>query len=359
MLKMFRRKAKKMSRFVSEKPALTYDDVLLVPQYSSIESRTQVDLSVPFEPNFNLSIPVVSSPMDTITGANMAAMMFRMGGLGIIHRYNSIEKQSDLVRTAMKKGGFLCGAAVGVTGDYLERTQELVSAGASVICIDVAHGHHKLMKDAIDSIKSWAPDYLHVMAGNVATKEGYEALALWGADSVRCNVGGGSICTTRIQTGHGVPGLHTIFECAKSQYAGSVLIIADGGIRNSGDAVKALAAGADLIMCGSLLSGTDETPGSTFEDEDGNLRKNFRGMASKEAQKDWRGKFSSLEGVATSVPCRGPVAEIVYELEQGIRSGCSYSGVTTLHELRQKAKFIVQSPSSQKESNAHIFGRYS
>lgn len=347
-----------MSEFIKKTPALTYDDVLLVPQYSTIESRTQIDLSVPFEPNFNLSIPIVSSPMDTITGANMAAMMFRMGGLGIIHRYNTIEKQANLVRQAMKSGGFLCGAAVGVTGDYLERTKELVAAGASVICIDVAHGHHKLMKDALDNIKSWAPDYLHVMAGNVATREGFDALAQWGADSVRCNVGGGSICTTRIQTGHGVPGLHTIFECAQSQYAGTVLIIADGGIKNSGDCVKALAAGADLVMCGSLLSGTDETPGSVFEDKDGTLRKNFRGMASKEAQKDWRGKFSSLEGVATSVPCRGPVAEIIYELEQGIRSGCSYSGVTNLDELKQKAKFIIQSPSAQKESSAHIFGRY-
>ena len=347
-----------MSDFAKKTPALTYDDVLLVPQFSSIESRTQIDLSVPFEPNFNLSIPIISSPMDTITGANMAAMMFRMGGLGIIHRYNSIEKQSDLVRTAMKNGGFLCGAAVGITGDYLERTKELVAAGASVICVDVAHGHHKLMKNALDSIKSWAPDYLHVMAGNVATREGFDALAQWGADSVRCNVGGGSICTTRIQTGHGVPGLHTIFECSKSQYAGTVLIIADGGIKNSGDCVKALAAGADMVMLGSLLSGTDETPGSTFTDEQGNLRKNFRGMASKEAQKDWRGKFSSLEGVSTSVPCRGPVAEIIYELEQGIRSGCSYSGVTNLDELKQKAKFIIQSPSAQKESSAHIFGRY-
>jgi len=347
-----------MSKIIEKTPALTYDDVLLVPQYSQIESRTQIDLSIPFEPNFNLSIPIVSSPMDTITGANMAAMMFRMGGLGIIHRYNSIEKQASLVKKAMKQGGFLCGAAVGVTGDYLERTKELVSAGASVICIDVAHGHHKLMKNALDSIKSWAPDYLHVMAGNVATKQGFDALAQWGADSVRCNVGGGSICTTRVQTGHGVPGLHTIFECAKSQYAGSVLIIADGGIKNSGDCVKALAAGADMVMLGSLLSGTDETPGTVFEDESGILRKNFRGMASKEAQEDWRGKFSSLEGVSTSVPCRGPVAEIIYELEQGIRSGCSYSGATSLDELRAKAQFIVQSSSSKKESSAHIFGRY-
>ena len=345
--------------FVEDRLALTYDDVLLVPQYSEITSRTQVDLSVAFEPNCNLSVPIISSPMDTITGANMAAMMFRMGGLGVIHRYNTVEQQANLVKTSIKKGGFITGAAVGVSGDYFERTQELVGAGASVICIDVAHGHHKLVKDAIDRIKAWAPDYLHIMAGNVATREGYEALASWGADSVRCNVGGGSICTTRVQTGHGVPGLHTIFDCAQSQYAGTVLIIADGGIRSAGDATKALAAGADLVMVGSLLSGTDETPGKVIEMEDGTLRKNFRGMASKEAQKDWRGKFSSLEGVATTVPCRGPVVEILYEFEQGIRSGCSYSGVTNLEDLKHKAKFIRQTAAGRQESSAHIFGRYS
>jgi IMP dehydrogenase len=326
--------------FVEDRLALTYDDVLLVPQYSKITSRTQVDLSVAFEPNCNLSVPIISSPMDTITGANMAAMMFRMGGLGVIHRYNTVEQQSNLVKTSIKKGGFVTGAAVGVTGDYFERTQELVGAGAHVICIDVAHGHHKMVKDAIDRIKAWAPDYLHIMAGNVATREGYEALASWGADSVRCNVGGGSICTTRVQTGHG-------------------LIIADGGIRSAGDATKALAAGADLVMVGSLLSGTDETPGAVIEMEDGTLRKNFRGMASKEAQKDWRGKFSSLEGVATTVPCRGPVVEILYEFEQGIRSGCSYSGVTNLEDLKHKAKFIRQTAAGRQESSAHIFGRYS
>ena len=134
--------------FVEDRDALTYDDVLLVPQYSEITSRSQVDLSVAFEPNCNLAMPIVSSPMDTITGANMAAMMFRMGGLGIIHRYNTIEQQANLVKTSVDKGGFVTGAAVGVSGDFFERTQELVGAGASVICIDVAHGHHKLMKDA-------------------------------------------------------------------------------------------------------------------------------------------------------------------------------------------------------------------
>lgn len=347
-----------MSKIVNKHEAVTYDDVLLVPQYSEVTSRQEVDLGTSLEPNMHLTLPVVSSPMDTITGPNMSVSMFKMGGFGIIHRYNTAEKQAKLVRTAVKNGAFLVGGAVGVTGDFLERTKELVGAGASVICIDVAHGHHALMKNALDAVKSWVPDYVHVMAGNVATREGFDDLARWGADSVRCNVGGGSICTTRVQTGHGVPGLHTIFDCAQSEFAGDVLIIADGGIRSSGDAAKALAAGADLVMVGSLLSGTDETPGGTFTDADGNLRKNFRGMASKEAQNDWRGKFSSIEGVSTTVPCRGPVAEILYELDQGIRSALSYTGVKDLDAFRREAKFIKQSAASRVESSAHIFGRF-
>lgn len=347
-----------MSKIVNKHEAVTYDDVLLVPQYSEVTSRQEVDLGVSLEPNMHLTLPVVSSPMDTITGPNMSATMFKMGGFGIIHRYNTVDKQAKLVQTAVKNGAFLVGGAVGVTGDFLDRTKELVGAGASVICIDVAHGHHSLMMNALSSVKSWVPDYVHVMAGNVATREGFDDLARWGADSVRCNVGGGSICTTRVQTGHGVPGLHTIFDCAQSEFAGDVLIIADGGIRSSGDAAKALAAGADLVMVGSLLSGTDETPGGTFTDEDGNLRKNFRGMASKEAQNDWRGKFSSIEGVSTTVPCRGPAAEILYELDQGIRSALSYTGVKDLDAFRREAKFIKQSAASRVESSAHIFGRF-
>ena len=170
--------------------------------------------------------------------------------------------------------------------------------------MDVAHGHHILMKNAIEKLKSLYSD-VHIMAGNVATKTGFEDLANWGADSIRCNIGSGSICSTRIQTGHGMPGLQTIFECFAADITRDVKIIADGGLKNSGDIVKALAAGADFVMVGSLLSGTTQTPGEVIYSSDGTRRKIYRGMASKEAQHDWRGKHSSNEGVSTTVPAIG------------------------------------------------------
>ena len=165
-------------------------------------------------------------------------------------------------------------------------------------------------------------------------------------------IGGGSICTTRVQTGHGVPGLETIFQCSKSDR--NAKIIADGGIKNSGDIVKALAAGADAVMLGSLLAGTSESPGRTFKDADGKLRKVYRGMASAEAQKDWRGRVSSQEGVSSSVPWRGPVGDVIEGLERGIRSGLSYSGARSVKELQVKAQWLQQSNASTTESSAHI-----
>jgi IMP dehydrogenase len=193
------------------------------------------------------------------------------------------------------------------------------------------------------------------MAGNIATLEGYNDLVDWGADSVRCNIGGGSICSTRIQTGHGIPGLQTIIDCA-STTARKVPIIADGGIRNSGDIVKALAAGADFVMLGSLLAGTDETPGDIINTRKGKV-KAYRGMASADAQIDWRGKTSSLEGIATTVSCKGPVDDVISELVRGIRSGLSYSGARSITELQAKAEFIRQTSSGQAESATHILRR--
>ena len=334
--------------------ALTYDDVLLQPQYSSIRSRKEIDIGVRLNKDINLTLPIISSPMDTITGGTMAATMSKVGGIGIIHRYNTIEKQVLEVVRAYEHApddNIIVGAAVGVTGDYLERAQALVSAGVDMLCIDVAHGHHILMKEALQDIRVVAPD-VHIMAGNVATLQGVNDLADWGADSVRCNIGGGSICSTRIQTGHGMPGLQTIFECAKTDR--DVAIIADGGIRNSGDIVKAIAAGADAVMCGSLLSGTTETPGNIFEDRDGFKYKTYRGMASKEAQMKWRGKYSSFEGVASQVPFRGPVLPLLEDLQRGMRSGFSYSGARHMSELRSKAVFVRQTSAGFGESKTHI-----
>ena len=252
------------------KEALTYDDVLLVPQYSDIRSREEVNISTQLGDNLGLSFPVIASPMDTVTGKETAEAMGRFGGTAVIHRYNTIREQVDIVQTiAESSTKMIVGGAVGVTDDFIERASALFMCGADFICIDVAHGHSILMKEALEKLRNRFPDDFHIMAGNVATLRGFNDLADWGANSIRCNIGGGSICTTRIQTGHGVPGLETIFQCAKSDR--NAKIIADGGIKNSGDIVKALAAGADAVMLGSLLAGTDESPGDLFTDGNGQI----------------------------------------------------------------------------------------
>ena len=329
---------------------LTYDDVLLVPQYSDIKSRKEVSLETDLGGEVELGLPIIASPMDTVSEANMAWGMGESGGVSIIHRYNSIAEQSGIIASIPRTTNI--GAAVGVGEDMEERARSAVEAGANIICIDVAHGHHILVKEALSKLRNIFANTIHIMAGNVATLEGFNDLADWGADSIRCNIGGGSICTTRVQTGHGVPGLETIFQCSKSDR--NAKIIADGGIKNSGDIVKALAAGADAVMLGSLLAGTDCSPGTIFKTETGELRKTYRGMASAAAQKDWRGRVASCEGVSSSVPYRGKLADVLYELERGIRSGLSYSGARSVKELQAKAQWLQQSSASATESSAHI-----
>ena len=336
--------------------ALTYDDVLLIPRYSDIRSRNEVILENELDNKIRLALPIISSPMDTVTEAEMATVMHQAGGLGIIHRYNSIEEQVNLVHAARLEGANNVGAAVGVAGDFEERACALYDAGASIICIDVAHGHHALMKEALHSLRNILKNDTHLMAGNVATLKGLNDLADWGANSIKCNIGGGSICSTRTQTGHGLPGLQTIIDCAKTDR--DVKIIADGGIRNSGDICKAFAAGADFVMLGSMLAGTTESPGAIFQDLTGNEYKVYRGMASKEAQYDWRGKFSSNEGVSTTIPFKGSVINILSDLTNGIRSGFSYSGCRSIVEFQSKATFIKQTKAGLNESKTHILGKH-
>ncbi|HHZ95982.1 MAG TPA: guanosine monophosphate reductase [Flavobacteriales bacterium] len=339
------------------KRSLAYDDVLLVPQYSDIRSRSEIETDTDLGNGLALELPLLSSPMDTISEKEMAVSLAAAGACSVIHRYNTIEQQTVMVSSAIEEIGpsARVGAAVGVSGDFLNRASVMRAIGASFICVDVAHGHHILMKEALQTLRTALGDDLHIMAGNVATLQGINDLADWGANSVRCNIGGGSICSTRIQTGHGMPGLETIFECAKTDR--DVTIIADGGIKNSGDIVKALAAGADAVMVGSMLAGTDETPGNMLQDSDGKKWKVYRGMASKEAQMDWRGRYSSFEGVATRVPYRGPVEVILEDIERGIRSGFSYSGARNLKELHAVARFVSQTSSGISESKTHILAR--
>ena len=335
--------------------ALSYDDVLLVPQYSNIKSRSEIELDTDLGRGLSLPLPVIASPMDTVSEATMATQLSLLGGTAVIHRYNTVIEQVNMLSEALQNGATHVGVAVGVSGDFLERALCAAKVGATFICVDVAHGHHVLMKEALQHLRNNLDDDVHIMAGNVATLQGVNDLADWGADSVRCNIGGGSICSTRIQTGHGLPGLQTIMDCAKTDR--DVTIIADGGLRNSGDIVKALAAGADAVMCGSLFAGTDETPGTIIKDRNGQSWKEYRGMASKEAQVNWRGKYSSFEGVAARVPFRGSVRGVMHDLEKGIRSGFSYSGARTLAELHACAQFVVQTAAGQSESNTHITHR--
>jgi IMP dehydrogenase len=336
--------------------ALSYDDVLLLPQYSDIRSRSEIDMSIDLGNEVVLGLPVLSSPMDTVSETDMALALSTSGGAAVIHRYNTIQQQADIVTTARTAvPNIKLGAAIGVTGDYLNRAAVMCALEVDFLCVDVAHGHHILMKEALQQLRTKFGDNIHIMAGNVATLDAINDLADWGANSVRCNIGGGSICSTRIQTGHGMPGLQTIIDCAKTDR--NVKIIADGGIRNSGDVVKAIAAGADAVMCGSLFAGTDESPGKIMQDKDGHRWKIYRGMASKEAQVEWRGKYSSDEGVSTTVPYRGSVEPILQDLKRGISSGLSYSGARTIAELQTKSEFVTQTTSGLSESHTHILSR--
>ena len=368
------------------KTALSFDDVLLVPRKSKIKSRKDVNLFSSLKDGFyGLSLPIISSPMDTVTGKRMIKSMKAHGGLGIAHRYCSIEEQVEMAMPEQKKEkkkeskppheydfhsprpGYrffddelstssfkeiTTGAAIGVTGDYLERAQELVKVGCNVLCVDVAHGHHISVKEALQALKKEFGDDVVLIAGNVATKKAFEDLDRWGADAIRVGIGGGSICSTRLQTGHGVPTLQSIMDCVNADAEAKV--IADGGIRNAGDIVKAYAAGADFVMLGSMLAGTDQSPGQVFSSQDGKKYKVYRGMASVEAQVDWRGQARSLEGISTTIPYKGSVVKILQDLEQNIRSGLSYSGANYLYDLWYNAKFIRQTQAGMKESFTHI-----
>ena len=333
---------------------LSFDDVLLVPKFSMLGSRKDADLWTNFMDGCDLELPIISSPMDTVTGTGMARAMSSNGGMGIVHRYNTIEEQAVMVTELSEAGVDPIAVAIGATGDFFERAKELVSRGAKVLCVDIAHGHHLLLRNALSALKNEFGADVHLMAGNVATLNAFNDVSDWGADSIRVGVGGGSCCSTRITTGHGVPTFQSILDCSESDR--DALIIADGGIKNSGDIVKAYGAGADFVMLGSLLAGTDEAPGDVTTNVSGEKYKYFRGMASRKAQVEWRGWSSTPEGVSTMIPYKGPVGDILADLRGGIASGVSYSGAFGLKDLRRNVEFIKQTSAGMSESRAHILG---
>ena len=341
-----------------------FDDVLLTPQFSDVESRSTIDLSPPGFDTLRVRLtaeheelvcPVVGSPMDTVMGPQSAALLADLGGFGVLHRYCTVQESVEMFLTAsgLTRSGTSVKnimVAIGATGDYMERTDALFSAGCRAFCVDVAHGHHIHVKNSVTALRKKFDRKIHIMSGNVSTLEAFNDLAEWGVDSVRVGVGGGSMCTTRIRTGHGVPTLQSVLDCARSHH--DVLIVADGGVRNSGDAVKALAAGADMVMLGSVLAGHDESPGALVV-KDGHKFKKFRGMASREAQLEWRGRSSVVEGESTLVPYKGSMTDTVTDLLEGVRSGLSYSGARSIRELRSRAKFVHITPNSTRENGPH------
>ncbi len=355
---------------------LCFDDVLLVPQYSEIESRSNVNLCVTGLDEATASLtaihptltcPIIGSPMDTVIGPTSAALLDELGGFGVLHRYCTVD---EAVKAFLKVNELRVTpdrmipnvmVAVGATGDFLERAAALHAVGCQAFCIDVAHGHHSSVKSALTLMRNKFGNDVHIMTGNVATLEAFNDLADWGSSSIRVGVGGGSMCSTRIRTGHGIPTLQSVMDCGKSDK--DVYLIADGGIRNSGDAVKSLAAGADMLMLGSILAGHDESPGELVDEKGMTYKtkphagvplfKKFRGMASKEAQMNWRGRVSVVEGESTMMGYKGSMRTTITEMLDGIRSGLSYSGARTIRELRGKARFVTVTPQGVQENKPH------
>lgn len=314
--------------------SLTFDDVLLVPSYNGIESRRDVSTGVQLGPYW-FDIPIISANMDTITGSAMATRMSALGGLGILHRFMDIEKN---VYEYAWSGG-LTGASIGVSEDEIKRFDALYEAGCRIFNIDIAHAHSKLMKKQLQRLRD-IPD-IFIIAGNVATYSGADSLVGWGAHAVKVGIGAGSVCTTREKTGFGVPQLTAIMDCQKLD----VPIIADGGLRKPGDVVKALAAGATMVMLGGMLAGTDETCGV-----------GYRGMASAEAQKDFFGivpEWKTAEGISVEVPDKGPVKDVIDDVIGGLRSGLTYAGARDIADLHKKAQFVKITPAIHQEGTPH------
>jgi IMP dehydrogenase len=347
---------------------LTFDDVLLMPAYSEILPHA-VDVSTVLSSNISLSLPILSAAMDTVTEHTLAISMAQQGGLGVIHKNFSPQEQAEeikkvkLVESSASKR-LLVGAAVGVSSFDLEtRLPLLVEAGVDAIVVDTAHGHSLGVIEAVTKIKKQYGSKITLIAGNIATGEAAIALTKAGVDCVKVGIGPGSICTTRIIAGVGVPQISAIMDVAQALRGTNTTIIADGGIKYSGDIVKALAAGAHAVMLGSLLAGAEESPGDKITYQ-GKIYKRYRGMGSlgamKQGSKDryfqsHQQDHQKLvpEGIEGQIPYRGPLQDVIHQLVGGLRAGMGYTGSKNLEHLRNHSKFVKITSAGLKESHVH------
>jgi IMP dehydrogenase len=344
----------------SIKEALTFDDVLLLPRYSNI-LPTSTNISINLTKDLILKVPFLSSAMDTVTESKMAIAIAKEGGIGVIHRNFKIKNQSKEVKKVKEKK-LLVGAAIGTSFEDLERAKELLNNGVDLIVIDTAHGHSTKVLKILSKIKK-IHSKIPVCVGNIATGEAAKKLYNSGADIIKVGIGPGSICTTRMVAGIGVPQITAIMDVKKALGKKNIKIISDGGIKFSGDIAKALAAGADAIMMGSIFAGTDESPGKKFKFKN-KIYKQYRGMGSIGAmssgsanryfQKNHKDKSKFVpEGVEGRVEYKGSLAKIIYQLQGGLRSSMGYIGAKNLNEIKKKAKFIKITKAGFYESMVH------
>ena len=345
---------------VTIKEALTFDDVLMLPRFSSI-LPSNTDISLKLTNNIKLKVPFLSSAMDTVTESKMAIAIAQEGGIGVIHRNLNIKKQSSEVKKVKNKK-LLVGAAVGTNKEDFERAKALIDSGVDLIVIDTAHGHsEKVLKtlSKLKKIKSKIP----FCVGNIATGDAAKKLYNSGADIIKVGIGPGSICTTRMVAGIGVPQISAILDVKKALNKKDIKIISDGGIKFSGDIAKALAAGADAIMMGSIFAGTDESPGRKFKSR-GKIFKQYRGMGSIGAmsagsanryfQNNFKDKSKFVpEGVEGRVEYKGKVSKIIYQLQGGLRSSMGYIGAKSLKQINKRAKFVKITKAGFYESMVH------
>lgn len=348
-----------MKRIEDCAKAYTFDDVVLVPNYSQVKSRKDPSVRIEIG-GFYLDVPVISAPMNTVTETEMSTALSDIGGCSVIHRFMSIDKEIEQAKSTinLEHSPFM---AIGANYDFEDRSAALINAGVRRFCIDIANGHSEHCISAVKTLRKLAPSKTLIMAGNVCTEDGARRLAEAGANLIRIGVGPGAVCRTREVTGHGVPQLTAIQNCynIKKDFP-EVVLIADGGVRNSGDITKAIAGGADVVMIGSLLAGTTESPGEIIE-ESGRLLKYYNGMASTEGRKSWFDRDKSgfvPEGISIKIPYLGRSAKKVIEgLVGGLKVGMSYSGAHNLSELREKARWAIVSPAGYIEGTPHGISR--